>query len=71
MFLSHIVKILLTADFSEGIMPMDVDEEDSAVNSNILELASTLRKVAAVTGGENAAVLDARGIWTQVRMKTE
>lgn len=66
-FLSHIVKILLTADFSEGLVPMDVDEEDSAAKSNILELVSTVRKVAAVSGGENVAKLDARAVWTQVK----
>jgi E3 ubiquitin-protein ligase UBR2 len=71
MFLSHIVKILLTTDFSEGIVPMDVDEEDPGATSNILELLSTVRKVAAVTGDENAAQLDACGVWTQVKMKTE
>jgi E3 ubiquitin-protein ligase UBR2 len=66
--LSHIVKILLTADFNEVIVPMDVDEEDSVTKSNILELLSTVRKVASVTDGENAAHLDGHGIWTQVRI---
>jgi E3 ubiquitin-protein ligase UBR2 len=69
MFLSHIVKILLTTDFSDGIVPMDVDEEDLAAKSNILELLSTVRKVASVRGGENAAQLDPRAVWTQVRMR--
>jgi E3 ubiquitin-protein ligase UBR2 len=73
-FLSHIVKILLTTDFNEGEVPMDVEEEggeEPAAESNLLELLSTVRKVAAVTSDENAVQLDAQRVWTQVRMKAE
>lgn len=69
MFLSHIVKILLTADFNEGEEPMDVEEGDPVAKSNILELLYAVRKVAAVPSDEDAVQLNARGVWTKVRMK--
>lgn len=74
MLLSHIVKILLTVDFNEREEePMDVEEVgegDPAAKSNILELLHAVRKVAAVPSDENAVQLDARSVWTKVRMKT-
>jgi len=72
MLLSHIVKILLTVDFNEGEVPMDVEETgegDPAAKHNILELLHAVQKAAAVPSDENAVQLDARGVWTKVRMK--
>jgi E3 ubiquitin-protein ligase UBR2 len=71
MFLSHIVKILLTVDFNEE-EPMVVEEvgkEDPEAKSNILELLYAVRKAAAVPADENTVQLDARHVWTKVRMK--
>jgi E3 ubiquitin-protein ligase UBR2 len=75
LLLSHIVKILLTTDFNEGEMKMDVEGEEVvghlAAESSILKLLSSVRKVATITIDEDAAQLDARSVWRRVRMKAE
>jgi hypothetical protein len=69
------VKILLTTDFNNGEVNMDVEEEEGggelAAESSILKLLSVVRKVAAITVDDNAAQLDGQCVWRRVRMKAE
>ena len=68
-FLSHIVKILITSDFSCEEEPMDIEEEeDSTVQNNILELWNTVRKIVAVTSDESAARVTVQTVWKKVGM---
>jgi hypothetical protein len=75
LLLSHIVKILLTTDFNNGEVNMDVEEEEGggemAGESSILKLLSFVRKVAAVTVDDSAAQLDGQSVWRRVRTKAE
>jgi E3 ubiquitin-protein ligase UBR2 len=75
LLLSHIVKILLTTDFNNGEVNMDVEEEEGggelAAESSVLKLLSAVRKVAAVTPDDSAAQLDGQSVWRRVRMKAE
>lgn len=75
LLLSHIVKILLTTDFNNGEVNMDVEEEEGggelAAESSILELLSVVRKVAAIAVDDSEAQLDGQSVWRRVRMKPE
>ena len=75
LLLSHIVKVLLTTDFNNGEVNMDVEEEEGggelAAESSILKLLSVVRKVAAITVDDSAAQLDGQSVWRRVRMKAE
>ncbi|PSN37650.1 E3 ubiquitin-protein ligase UBR2 [Blattella germanica] len=73
-FLSHVVKILISSDFTTGESPMDVEEEgeqetmgECSSENTILELLNTVRKVAAVTTEDNAVQWDAERVWSKVR----
>nr|CAD7425225.1 unnamed protein product [Timema monikensis] len=64
-FISNIVKILLTADFSKGILPMDVDDAQQT-NEPLLELFTALRREAGMDISK-IHEMNAHTIWLQVK----
>ncbi|KAJ9589000.1 hypothetical protein L9F63_017695 [Diploptera punctata] len=65
-FLSHIVKILITTDFTCEEELMDIEEDggqDMPVENSIMELLNTVRKMAALTTDENATEMTSLTVW--------
>ncbi|XP_063240177.1 E3 ubiquitin-protein ligase UBR2 [Bacillus rossius redtenbacheri] len=66
LFLANVVKIMLTCDFSGGILPMDVDGEEAQSSvSAVTDLLATVRKEAGLDAPSDD--VDANAVWLQVK----
>ncbi|KAJ8865906.1 hypothetical protein PR048_033429 [Dryococelus australis] len=66
LFLGNVVKMMLTCDFSQGILPMDIDGEEAQCSvSSVMDLLAAVRKEAGLSMPSEDT--NAQAVWLQMK----